>query len=71
MKSTIKETDSPPAYPKLRKKKDGTMIVLFNSSTTGMVVHSNDPSDYPVGYHSTSWFEEKFEDFCGTITLEN
>lgn len=45
-------------------------VVLFTAEKTGVVVVS--AGLQPTGYYSTSWSEEQcFDDFTGTLTLEN
>ena len=50
-------------------KPQGSTIVLFTNDTSGTVVHST-PEGMPLGYHNTYWTAERFEDFCGELTLK-
>lgn len=44
-------------------------IVLFTSDTSGTVVHT--PTGTPdLGFHADDWLTERFEDFCGELTLQ-
>jgi hypothetical protein len=53
-------------YPKLRRSWETGAIILFSSETTGVVVGRGD-----LGYFSSEWAEYYFEDFDGSVTLEN
>tara|TARA_R110000822_G_scaffold69_1_gene422 strand:+ start:16 stop:237 length:222 start_codon:yes stop_codon:yes gene_type:complete len=57
------------SFPKLMKCKEST--VLFVSETEGFVVNGSCMFGYSIGYWSESWIPDKFEDYSGTITLEN
>lgn len=46
----------------------GSTIVLFTDDTTGTVVHST-PDGMPLGFHADGWTIDRFEDFCGELTL--
>ena len=59
------------AFPKLMECKDATKIVLFVSETEGFVVDRISTHGYDIGHWSESWIPNMFEDYGGTITLEN
>jgi hypothetical protein len=58
------------SYPKLRKSNLYGTIVLFVAPRMGTVVSAGGGGN-PIGYHSDSWSLESFEDFDGTVTLQN
>ncbi len=47
-----------------------TMVILFSSPKTGAVVHSSNHQKMSIGEYSTTWNEEMFKPFVGSITLE-
>ena len=63
-------------FPVLRVLKTRTsdnprngVIVLFANEITGTVVHS--PAGVPpLGFHADGWTIDRFEDFCGELTLK-
>ena len=61
-----------PAYPCLRRSTAGSVgvgtVVLFTAPTQGTVVHSI-CDDMPLGYRTTTWQPDFFEDFDGSVTL--
>jgi len=76
----IKTTVKQPArkgkpYPKLMKGKLTGIIVFFQSECRGQVlregVSRDGPSTMNTGVIGTNWDPMDFEDFEGTITLEN
>lgn len=69
-----------PAYPKIRRLKDGSprgygvpsnaqLLVLFTSITEGTIIHSE--VSRPAGTHDRSWSAGEFEDYNGVVTLRN
>ena len=71
MKVTIKEpgphnTDLP--YPKLMRSIRGSAIVLMTDESVGMELHDGARC---VGRYLESWAMSCFEDFHGTVTIEN
>jgi hypothetical protein len=59
-------------FPKLMACVDGNnegMIVLFNCRSQGMVVSPGKAWD--IGEWSSSWNNDVFNDFIGTVTLQN
>lgn len=46
-------------------------IVMFTAPKTGVVVYdyTPEPKGYAVGHDSTSWTEEEFVPFVGSVTL--
>lgn len=76
MKSTMlqENTRTPEVFPKLKifKRSDEPFVVLFSDETTGTVVwEQTNTLTTRVGEHSNEWASTAFEDFDGTITLEN
>lgn len=55
--------------------KDLVILATATGSTeeyiVGTVVYSGEPHDITLGYRSTIWIAETFEDFDGTIELSN
>lgn len=63
-------------FPKLMitdsDSEEKKMIVLFTKSNTGTVVYSERKNSYYVqGFYSDKWIPEEFQDFDGTIQLQN
>lgn len=63
---------TPPHYPRLRRYRsvNGNYIVLFTSLTQGVIVSSQNPG-HAIGSSSAHWTPERFEDFDGSVELEN
>ena len=71
MKSTaVTSTSLHMDYPKLMTTADGA-VVLFWESEEGILVQEGTISKRPVGYYTNSWDMACFEDYEGSITLEN
>ena len=60
------------AYPCLKEGSDG-LIVLFESSTTGVVVFTknSNPKYYALGKYRTDWIPHSFMPFTGEVILSN
>ena len=70
MKSTLKQGKcSEKKYPKLMQSDNGLMV-LFTESSEGFVLYDGG-SDYCIGYHSSTWHDDGFKDFDGTVELNN
>ena len=74
MKSTINDPlISTKEFPKLmcyilRKN----LVILFSKDKTGTVVSDSSLGEYySLGYHDNDWNMAFFEDYEGTVTLEN
>ena len=74
VKSHIKmAAASTQAFPKLMKSKHLNFIVFFSSKNNGIVVLRGDEiCQFNVGYHSSEWVMDMFEDIPlgTTVTLE-
>lgn len=57
-------------FPKLMKSKSDGLIVFFNSRDHGIVV-GNPRGRWGVGSYSSSWNTGVFEDYEGSVCLEN
>ena len=57
-------------YPILKISQHGN-IVLFSTKHCGTIVHCCNPSMYTPGYYATSWSEEEFSIYTGSISLSN
>lgn len=74
IKSVMKEEEKRPApyYPILKKSTTNNQVVLFTATGVGIVVSKGTMGANPsVGIYNTSWAENMFEPFHGTITLSN
>lgn len=73
MKSNVKFSNAPKAYPYLGHYKYEPLfeqIVLFTSPYSGVVVKAiGDRTN--LGEYSVEWAESEFESFNGTIELSN
>lgn len=58
-------------YPCLKAYKDGSYIVLFSGSRTGLVVWSDFESKWIKGDVSATWHDPDFHIWNGTIQLSN
>lgn len=58
-------------YPRLKTSNDGDVIILFNSPTAGMVVHSKNTKSIPVGTYSENLNNVMFSDFDSVIKINN
>lgn len=56
-------------FPKLMKYFKSPLVVLFTGATTGTVVVAG--SDWKMGATSKTWANSNFEDFTGSVCLEN
>ena len=65
VKESGKKAERP--FPKLMITQKGT-LVLFTSAGVGTVLKG---VDHTIGYHSSDFDSECFEDFEGEITLSN
>ena len=57
------------SYPKLMISDNGC-IVLMNKPNEGTCIVRGNTSNL-VGNHYTGWIMSNFEDYAGTVTLEN
>ena len=75
MKSTLNESEKPeakPEFPKMYKRTETTLVVMFVSERRGFVVHEDEI--YRVGNDSNNWIPcntGHWEEYNGTVTLEN
>ena len=58
-------------YPKIRIGVNTDIIVLFTSAKVGTVLNKGNNNAWNIGDHSMTWSEKSFEDYQGTVTLEN
>lgn len=74
VKSQIGVNDTP-EYPKLLVNKTNGDVTLFSSDKVGTVVGNNriskPQSARPTGFYWSSWVMDSFENFNGSITLQN
>lgn len=63
------EVNEEQGYPKLMKHKTTGLIVLFSSRKWGKVVFAD--KEWPVGETSHNWDTHGFEDYNGSVTLQN
>lgn len=73
MKVEVKESSKKAVrpFPKLMiSKQNKTTIALFCTPTKGTIIQSMYKLHH-VGYHSSDFDSERFEDFEGSITLSN
>ena len=56
-------------YPKLMKRCDNDLVVLFTSENDGVVLISSDY--YELGYSSDDWENSAFKEYTGTLLLSN
>jgi len=73
IKTTAKDKEKGADYPKLRRytgSGKGPFICFFLSPSQGFVVFSDNP-ERRVGFYAADFNEAWFEDYEGTITLEN
>jgi hypothetical protein len=57
-------------FPKLMKHKDNGRIVLFTTEARGVVVLRGTGS-YNIGELHTNWAPSYYEDYTGSVCLEN
>ncbi len=57
-------------YPILKERIMVGHIVLFTAPRTGTMLKPEDGT-YTIGEHSTGWYEDAYEVYNGSITLEN
>ena len=71
MKSTVLVTpcNKEIPFPKLMQSRLTKTIILFSKRNEGVVVGK--PNNTPIGYYSTSFEMTNFEDFTGSVCLEN
>lgn len=62
-------------FPKLMRRKisrySTQYIVLFSTSTKGVVVSHDGGQDHPFGQQDDTWNINAFEEFDGTVELKN
>lgn len=62
-------------FPKLMKSTVKELVILATGNTeeyiVGTAVYSNGHHAVTLGYRSSTWMSEIFEDFDGTIELSN
>ena len=58
-------------YPCLMSYKDGSYLVLFSESRTGIVVWNDSDARWTKGDFSTTWYEPDFHIWNGEIQLSN
>lgn len=72
VKSTVNEApkQAERPFPKLMKSNLGTsLIVFFDEYEIGQVVAGDE--SLKLGHSSTLWDMDTFEDFTGSVTLQN
>ena len=68
---TDKDKQKESSYPRIMRVVETGILVLFQSHTSGTVVHTTDHRyALPVGHYSTSWNMSFFEPFHGSVTIE-
>jgi hypothetical protein len=58
-------------YPCLMVDEHYSQVILFHDNSKGIVIYSDDPNDYPVGYYEEDWNMDFFHPYEGKIILEN
>lgn len=74
IKSTVSDTPCKKrelSFPKLMHSKRSTAILLFYSERNGVIVSGITRSKHTVGFSWGAWPMEDFEDYKGSICLEN
>ncbi len=74
MKTKITSSDSRynqyPCFKRVRQDaNDGDYVILFTDHRDGTVVARSQHSTYKIGHTSSTWIEERFDHFCGTIEI--
>ena len=55
-------------YPKIMRHNDRGVIVKFTAHRVGTVVGvGQNLDDFEIGYHCTTWMEERFKDYKPVI----
>ena len=73
IKTTVTDKDEQKAssYPRIMRVIETGIIVLFQSRTSGTVVHTTDHRyALPFGHYASCWNMSSFEPFHGSVTIE-
>lgn len=68
--TSVRRTNPKIGFPKLMISRNEGMIVLFSSEKQGVALDVGGSTYYKKGHFASDWIIDSFEDFHGTITLE-
>ena len=65
----VKQAGPLPEWPRIMISKDGDVLIMFSSPSTGMIIACNNEPGC-VGEYCNTWEMSEFVPFCGSLTIK-